>query len=113
MIQIYVPREYWISRREYSGASPLRGASAANRIGLYLEEATFIRKIVKILLPILLLFPGIALGDVMNPSMVYVGGSVPQWGTNPDTGAQINTAYASCPATGCTIVLVPKSDGSC
>jgi hypothetical protein len=45
--------------------------------------------------------------------VVYVGGSVAQFGSNPDIGAQINTAYAACPATGCIIVLLPTSDGSC
>jgi len=28
-------------------------------------------------------------------------------------GAQINAAYSSCPTTGCTLIVVPKSDGSC
>src|SRR5258707_1368170 len=67
----------------------------------------------KRLFPLFLLFTGAVYGQGFNTSLVYVGGSVPQWGTNPDIGAQINTAYASCPATGCTIVLVPQSDGAC
>ena len=67
----------------------------------------------KRLFPLLLLFAGAVYGQGFNTSLVYVGGSVPQWGTNPDMGAQINTAYASCPNTGCTIVLVPQMSGSC
>jgi hypothetical protein len=65
------------------------------------------------LLPLLLFFAGIVQAQGINTSLVYVGGTVPQWGSNPDMGAQINTAYGSCPSTGCTIVLVPKADGSC
>src|ERR1700745_2365861 len=67
----------------------------------------------KRLLPLFLLLVGTVGAQGINTSLVYVGGSVPQWGSNPDIGAQINTAYGSCPATGCTIVLVPKPDGSC
>jgi hypothetical protein len=67
----------------------------------------------KKLLPLFLLFTGAVYGQGINSSLVYVGGSVPQWGSNPDIGAQINTAYASCPGTGCTVVLVPQSNGSC
>lgn len=60
-----------------------------------------------------LLFPIALSGQVMNLALVYVGGSVPQWGNSSDMGAQINAAYASCPSTGCTIIVVPKSDGAC
>jgi hypothetical protein len=60
-----------------------------------------------------LLPAGTVRGQGFNTSLVYVGGTVPQWGSNPDIGAQINTAYGLCPSTGCTIVLVPKADGSC
>ena len=49
----------------------------------------------------------------INSSLVYVGSTVAQWGSNPDIGAQINTAYSSCPTTGCTIILVPQSNGAC
>jgi hypothetical protein len=61
----------------------------------------------------LLLFAAAVYGQGFDLSLVYVGGTVPQWGSNPDIGAQINTAYASCPSTGCTIVLVPQSNGAC
>jgi len=67
----------------------------------------------KKLLLLFLFLAGTAYGQGFNTSLVYVGGSVPQWGSNPDIGAQINTAYASCPNTGCTIVLVPQMTGSC
>jgi hypothetical protein len=67
----------------------------------------------KKLLPLFLLFTGTVYGQGINTALVYVGGSVPQWGNNPDIGAQINTAYGSCPGTGCTIVLVPQSNGAC
>jgi hypothetical protein len=60
-----------------------------------------------------LFFPLATLGQGMNSGLVYVGSSVAQWGSNPDIGAQMNAAYASCPATGCTIILVPQTDGSC
>ncbi len=66
----------------------------------------------KLLLPFLS-FASAVFGQGINSALVYVGGSVPQWGSNPDIGAQINVAYASCPATGCTIVLVPQFNGSC
>jgi hypothetical protein len=65
------------------------------------------------LLLLFLLFTGAVFGQGINSALVYVGGSVPQWGSNPDIGAQINVAYASCPATGCTVVLVPQLNGSC
>lgn len=65
------------------------------------------------MLVLLLLFPVVTPAQGINTALVYVGGSVPQWGSDPDIGAQINVAYASCPATGCAIVLVPKADGSC
>jgi hypothetical protein len=68
---------------------------------------------IKKLLPLFLLFTGAAYGQGFNTSLVYVGGSVAQWGSNPDIGAQINAAYASCPQTGCTVVLVPRSGGAC
>lgn len=70
-------------------------------------------KSVRKLLPLLLLFTGAVYGQGFDLSLVYVGGTVPQWGSNPDIGAQINTAYASCPSTGCAIVLVPQSSGAC
>jgi hypothetical protein len=70
-------------------------------------------KAIRLLLPLLLLFAGAVYGQGFDLSLVYVGGTVPQWGSNPDIGAQINTAYASCPSTGCTIVLVPQSNGAC
>jgi hypothetical protein len=65
------------------------------------------------LLPLFLLVTGAVHGQGINSGVVYVGATVPQWGTNPDIGAQINAAYASCPSTGCTIVLVPQSNGAC
>lgn len=61
----------------------------------------------------MLLSPVVTLAQGMNSALVYVGSSVAQWGSNPDIGAQINAAYASCPSPGCTIVLVPQTDGSC
>jgi hypothetical protein len=70
-------------------------------------------KVMKKLLPLLLLATGAVYGQGFDPARVYVGGTVPQWGNNSDIGAQINTAYASCPSTGCTIVLVPQSNGAC
>jgi hypothetical protein len=43
----------------------------------------------------------------------YVGGALaPYWG-NGDIGAQINAAYASLPATGGTINIIPQSNGAC
>src|SRR5271163_4599948 len=72
------------------------------------------RFLVRLRAVLLLLFiPGVSFGQGINSSLVYVGSSEPQWGSNPDIGAQINTAYASCPATGCTIVLVPQMNGAC
>jgi hypothetical protein len=76
-------------------------------------EVGLVWEAVRRLLPLLLLFTGAACGQGINSALVYVGGSVPQWGSNPDMGAQINAAYASCPGTGCTIVLVPQSSGAC
>lgn len=72
-----------------------------------------VRRYLSRLLPVLLLFSGTTYGQVMNSATVYVGGSVPQWGSNPDIGAQMNTAYAQCPSTGCTIILVPQTSGQC
>ena len=77
------------------------------------EEVHFSVGEMKKLLPLFLLFAGAVYGQGINTALVYVGGSVPQWGSNPDIGAQINTAYASCPGTGCTIVLVPQPSGAC
>jgi hypothetical protein len=65
------------------------------------------------LLLLLPFFPTLVSAQGINSALVYVGGSVPQWGSNPDLGAQINAAYSSCPATGCTIVVTPKFDGMC
>jgi hypothetical protein len=70
-------------------------------------------KAMKKVLLAFLLFTGAVYGQGFNTSLVYVGATVPQWGSNPDIGAQINTAYASCPSTGCTIVLVPQPNGAC
>jgi len=70
----------------------------------------------RLTISVLLLFlsiPGVAFGQGINSSLVYVGTSEPQWGSNQDIGAQINVAYASCPATGCTVVLVPQMNGAC
>lgn len=45
-------------------------------------------------------------------TVFYVGASITQW-TGADIGAQINSAYAACPATGCKIVILPRADGTC
>jgi hypothetical protein len=68
---------------------------------------------VKKLVPLLLLCTGAVWGQGINSGVVYVGATVPQWGSNPDIGAQINAAYASCPSTGCTIVVIPQPNGAC
>jgi hypothetical protein len=70
------------------------------------------RRCLTAMLPLMILV-STAFGQVMNTSTVYVGGSVPQWGSNPDIGAQIDAAYSSCPATGCIIILVPQASGAC
>jgi hypothetical protein len=82
-------------------------------LGRRLHTGVSLLRTMKILTLVFLLSPVLTMGQGMNSAIVYVGGSVPQWGSNPDIGAQINTAYASCPATGCTIVLVPQMSGAC
>src|SRR5262249_42958935 len=94
------------SREHRKMKSRLELGGSTSRWGLFLVRS--IR-----LLPLFLIFAGATFGQGFNTALVYVGASVPQWGSNPDMGAQINTAYASCPNTGCTIVVVPKSGGTC
>ena len=43
-------------------------------------------------------------------AVLYVGGNITTW-SGSDIGAQINSAYAALPATGGTIVVLPKTGG--
>jgi hypothetical protein len=110
-------RARFVIARTVEGSTSEKGNTTGmkSRRGLFGSKrgSWFSVKAMKKLLPLFLLFTGTAYGQGINSALVYVGGSVPQWGNNPDMGAQINTAYASCPATGCTIVLVPQTNGAC
>ena len=75
------------------------------------ERMSLLRK--KITLLMFFFLPTVVSAQGINSALVYVGASVPQWGSDPDMGAQINVAYSSCPSTGCSIELIPKTDGSC
>jgi hypothetical protein len=47
-----------------------------------------------------------------SDGIVYIGGNNSQW-QGADIGAQINTAYATLPEGGGTIVVLPQSSGEC